>query len=291
MSNPGAFVLPAGVRLTMEGGALSIENTGDIVIEGTPAQDLHTLRSTGGDVLLSPPSAASLDSVAAPKGTVTINGNVSLESIVAKVVRFEGGSLKVGVIKASESIVLAGSKLEAHVVMAPKVEVNANIKGRATAIESDNELGPHKLKGGFSLAEFIDFMPEGAAMLKKHDIAVPESEDDGDDDEELSAAAAGAADEAAADSGAAVSKGASSAMVAIDDALKNILNAYEGDDVPPPIEELTELVVGGDVGKLKERINGVWSELLKHAQQTEPFYIANTLTHMFQKIQMELRKA
>ena len=311
MSSNGAFVLPAGVRLSMEGDALSIHNAGDIVIEGAPAGSLHTLSSESGDIVLAPPSAVKLSSISAPGGTVTVRGKVTTESINAKSVHFESGTLKAKVIKASESISLSGSKLEATVVVAPNVTVEPSIKGRATAIQSDNEIGPHKLKGGFSLAEFVDMIPNGSEMLASFDIEVAEEDDDDDEDDDQSAAVARAAAPAAADLDAAAPDDDDDVSIVEDDddvedellaevtpddeagpireAMLSIADAYREGDLPEPIGVLTELVDGGDFKKLKEDVNRIWSELLKYHQQTDP-YIPNTVTRGFQTIQLELRK-
>ena len=72
------------------------------------------------------------------------------------------------------------------------------------------------------------------------------------------------------------------------DALDKIRSSYD-DDVPPPIARLGALVDGGDYAGLKVEINTIWSDLLKHHQQTG-LYISNTVTHMFQTIQLLMRK-
>ena len=294
MSSNGAFVLPAGVRLSMEGDALSIHNTGDIVIEGAPTGSLSTLTSESGNIVLAPPKAITVTSVSAPGGTVTINGKVTAESISAKAVKFEGGTLKASVIKAAEAISLQGAKLEATIVVAPMVSIAPSVKGRATAIQSDNEIGPHKLKGGFSLSEFVEMIPNGAEILAEHDIEVKDDDDDDDDDDDRSAAAALAAHEVAVDSDTAASEEASESddddpAGPIRDALSTIAEAYGDGDLPGPIGTLSALVDGGDLQDLKNGINKIWSDLLKHHQQTDP-YIPNAVTRGFQTIQLELRK-
>ena len=246
MSKSGAFVLPPGLRLSVEGEALHIHNTGDILIESAPQQPLHTLSSADGDVTLAPGQPVSLQVISAPNGTVTLAGEVTVDSIVAKHVhfkngllkasmvqalesvaltgtradvdsvvakhiRFETGRLKASVLQALESVALAGTRVDAHVVVAPKVEITGSVKGRATAISSKNELGPHKLKGGFSLSEFVDLLPIGREILEKHGIEVPAGDEEDDeeleedappqhlDDAESSADAVGAAADANAD--------------------------------------------------------------------------------------------
>jgi hypothetical protein len=184
MATKGALILPAGVALHIEEGALSIKHQGDIIIEGVPAQPLHTLTSEKGDVKLSCPDALNLTKVSAPAGTVSVTGKVSMQSIEAKAVDFSGGSLKISVINAGKSINLNGSKIEADVILAPKVDIAAGLKGRASAIECGNEIGPHKLRGGFNLGEFVSLMPTGAAILRAHGIEVPSSEEESADEDD-----------------------------------------------------------------------------------------------------------
>ena len=303
MANSGAFVLPAGVKLSLAGDTLSIENAGDIVIEGAPAQKLGSLTSTGGDVVLALPGAVRLQSIQAGAGKVTVSGKVQVDVITARDVDFPSGTLKVGVIKASGAVTLSGSKVEANVVVADTVTVDPGLKGRATAVQSNNELGPHKLKGGFSLSEFVDLMPNGAELLEEHDIAVPEDDDDDDDDDddeedEEEDARDGPDEDTAADEVAptpvealaVVAEPSLDPEVAdqVGEALEKIRAAYE-DDFPPPIERLGALIDDGDFEALKGEINTIWSDLLKHHQQTG-LYISNTVTHMFQTIQLLMRK-
>ena len=123
----GALVLPAGVALHIEEGALSIEHEGDIVIEGVPAQPLHTLTSAKGDVKLCCPEALSLKKVSAPEGTVSVTGQVHMQSIEAKDVSFSDGTLKISVVNAAKTINLSGSKIEADVILAPKVDIASGL--------------------------------------------------------------------------------------------------------------------------------------------------------------------
>ncbi len=312
MPDHGAFVLPAGVRLSLDGDALSIENAGDIVIEGAPAQTLRRLASDSGSVTISPPSAVSLSSISAPQGTVNISGKVMVDSIEAARVEFSSGTLKATVVKASESISVQGSKIEATVLVAPSVDIGANVKGSAMAVQSDNELGPHKLKGGFSLSEFATMMPNGEELLAEHDIEVPDEDDDDDDDDdddepddeaegpptsdvetvpadELPAAAADDLHELEEDDEDEDDGAPDEVRTGIAEALAKIQTAYDEGDTPPPIALLAQLVADDDFTTLKVQINSMWSDLLKYHQKTGK-YISNTVTHMFQTVQLLLRK-
>ena len=183
MSSNGAFVLPAGLRLSVEGDALSIHNEGDIHIEVAPGQPLHTLSSAQGDIVLSHSGGITLHAIHAPQGRVTLSGKIEVDSIVAREIVFYSGRLKASVVKGLESVELGGSRVEAHVVVAPLVNISGSVKGRATAISADNDLGAHQLKGGFSLLEFVELVPNGREILTSHQIEVPDEEEEDDDDD------------------------------------------------------------------------------------------------------------
>jgi hypothetical protein len=283
MPKAGAFVLPPGVELSLDAGVLSIHNAGDIVIEGAPAGALGELRSREGDVTIATDAAVTVRSVLAA-GKVTLRGRIEAGSVVGKDVDFDGGFLKVDVVNGGSSIRIAGDKLEAHVLVAPRVEISPAVKGRATAIQSDEEFGPHKLKGGFSLQEFVELVPDGAAMLKKHGVTPPAGAASSDDDAEEDAGPALAAVEKPA--GAAPR---ASVPPAVADAVASIRSAYE-DEAPPPVALLGSMVSSGDLPGLKLQINTIYSDLVKYHQQHDP-YVPNAVMLGFQQIQMALRTA
>jgi hypothetical protein len=299
-----AFVLPSGVELTLDGGDLSVRHSGDIIIEGTPTQGLGDLVSTAGDIVLMPDKAVQLSSITAA-GTVRLSGKVSATSITGKRIEFEAGTLKVEVLNASESIQLSGKKLEAQVVVAPQVDISSSLKGRATAIECGNELGAHKLKGGFSLAEYVELMPGGADLLKKHGIEVPESDDDDDDDDdddEDDEAPGG--DEDARDAGAddsgeelvAVADDEGSVAIPeeiqseIEESYLRIMDAYGDADPPPPVQLVGKMVEAEDLGDLKLQINAIWADLIKFHAINKGRRMPNKLGPLFEGMQLALRR-
>mgnify|MGYP002633480319 CR=1 FL=1 len=293
MSSQGAFVLPAGVRLSLDGDALSIVNPGDIVIEGAPAQRLDRLSSESGSITLTPEEGVTVGSISAPSGTVTLGGKVTVESIEARRVDFTSGTLKAKLIKASESISVQGKRLEASVLVAPSVDVGSDCKGSAMAIQCDNELGPHKLKGGFSLSEFATMMPGGAELLEAFGVEVPDEDEDDDDDDEDQLESKGPAppgddEDTALDGADGGDDVPDEVSLGIAEALEKIRGAYDG-ELPPPVTLLAQLVSDGDYASLKVQINSLWSDLLKHHQKSG-LYISNTVTHMFQTVQLLLRK-
>ncbi len=294
----GAFVLPAGVVLTLDGGDLSIENPGDIVIEGTPAQPLKNLVSTVGDVVLTPSEAVSVGEIKA-SGTVRVSGKVTAGSISGKRIEFEAGTLKAEALIASEAVQLSGKKLEAQVVVAPEVDISSALKGRATAIQSDNEPGAHKLKGGFSLSEFVDLMPGGAELLQKHGIEVPESDDEDDDDDPAAPGGDAAGDSGAEDSheelvAVADEEGQvgipAEVQSEIEDSYLKIVEAYGDADPPPPVQLVGKMVEDSELADLKLQINGIWADLIKFHAVNKDRRMPNKLGPLFEGMQLALRR-
>ena len=177
MAKKAALVLPAGVSLTVETDGLCIETDADIVIEGPPSQPLARLQSNKGNVSIKSPEPVEIGTIRAPEGTIQLSGKVQLDHAEAQTIDFSSGNLKATVLRASKAVNLAGTKLETDVVKAPRVDVAENLKGRATAIDCENELNPHKLRGGFNLDEFVSLMPKGVDTLRTHGIAVPDEPD------------------------------------------------------------------------------------------------------------------
>ncbi|MEE2828015.1 MAG: hypothetical protein VX498_02405 [Myxococcota bacterium] len=287
MARHGAFVLPTGARVQVDGGDVCIENRGDIFIEGAEGLRFASVISTEGDVVFRPDEPTSLKTIRAPLGRVTVAGRVAVESIIARDLVFRSGTLRVSVIKASGSVNLAGERVEANVVVGKKVQFASGLVGRATAVHSEEELGAHRLKGGFSLAEFVALVPDGATLLSAHDISVPiggiplaardrslqpAEADDVDEQEEEPQITGTAASHT------------SSVVGRLNQALHEILGQYRGSELPPSVQRLSEMVDKEDYGSIGTEMHRLWSDLLKHHQKAgQP--ISNAVSKSFQSIQ------
>lgn len=292
MADHGAFVLPAGVQLKLQGDALCIESAGDIFIEGAAGVRFHRVISSAGDIVFRPEEAVSLHTIRAPQGRVTVSGRLAVESIHARDLSFRSGTLRASVIKASGTVSLSGERLEANVVVGNKVQIAPGLAGRATAIHSIEEMGAHRLKGGFSLAEFVALVPDGAALLTAHDITVPLGG--------IRVAQKQAAPEDAPAEPSAVTDKVSpptsepaataEAIAArITHAMHEIRGEYGGGEVPAPIDQLGQLVDQADFPGVADHMHRIWSNLLKHHQKAgQP--ISNAVSHSFQSIQLALRE-
>jgi hypothetical protein len=150
-SNMPPFVLPAGVDVDLSGDALSIRYSGDVELEQTLGRTLGDVRS-GGDLTVR------MDSVHAGHlrsgGKLVITGKIDADHIHGREVHLGSADIKCRAISADERIVIGPAKLAVDVIIAPEIFLDPKCSGRVTVIESHNDPGPTKIKGGFSLAEF-----------------------------------------------------------------------------------------------------------------------------------------
>ncbi len=116
-----AFVVPAGLVLEQDERGLSIEHEGDIVLHGTLGQRLRRVHSNNGSVTLH--LDADLEELAAPRGDVTVHGDLrtctvrgrqihisgacEAEGIYGSAVRIDG-DVDAGVVSAQEGGVFIG---------------------------------------------------------------------------------------------------------------------------------------------------------------------------------------
>ncbi len=285
MADQGAFVLPAGVAFHLEGDALCIETGGDVFIEGAPGTRFHRVISTDGDIVFRPDEAVSLHTIRAPRGRVTVSGRIAVESIHARDLSFRKGTLRASVIKATGTVNLSGERFEGNVVVGKQIQIAPSLVGRATAIYSEEPMGPHRLKGGFSLEEFVVMVPDGATLLEAHDIVVPEG----------SAATAVAPPpepeppEPEPPEPSPAPSEPDPPEHRIHEAVAEIRTQYPGATVPGSVTLLVTLADQRDFRGLSEQMQSLWSDLLRHHQKAgEP--ISNSTAKSFQRIQVALQE-
>lgn len=163
-----ALVIPAGLQIVAEGEAFNIGNKGDVILRGQVGFSLRRLFSEEGSVTLESTEPLTLSRVEAPNGDIRIKGALTIQTLVAKRVALMGGNLHVRQLVASEEVYLSGESLQADLIMAPRVDIDARLKGRATVLESKNDIGPNMLKGGFRLDEYLEIFPTGQALLDQY---------------------------------------------------------------------------------------------------------------------------
>lgn len=171
MSNPNdeqTLVIPSGFQVESAEEGFSIGNTGDVVLRGQVAFPLRNLTSRQGSVVLQGQDAFQMNRIEAPEGDIRVSGNLTAQTLVARRIIMLGGTLTVRQLVATEEIWLSGDNLQADMVMAPRVDIDPKLKGRATVLESKNDLGPKQLKGGFRLDEYIEIFPGGKDLLEQY---------------------------------------------------------------------------------------------------------------------------
>jgi len=296
MAKNAAFILPAGIDLSMDGTTLSLRHDGDVILEQTMGHAIGEIHVTG-DLTLSIPNTSG--SISA-EGSVTINGDLQATSIHGRTVHLTGKSVQATAISATEKVVIGDAKIKVDVICAPQVEIAAGASGRVTVIECSGEANFPRIKGGFSVAEYDEIFGGGEKFLSDRGVsplgtaapatkaaskpkkkaqpkakaAPPEPApeptpvmvdlDDVDDElEEIEVIEALAPDDASAPNGAAME----SMMPKLTEALDRITSCYEGSELPSAIEDLQAMVENRDYNQLRSQITEVWNGLLGFHQK------------------------
>lgn len=149
--------IPLGTSFEFKDGKLIFGHESDIVIRtNLGGYKFHKIFSKRGNVQVLPPEGVEfdVDEIEAPAGDVFLNGRVRARLTRARTVHFQEGQLQADVIEAKEEVVLAGAKVAVLHVKAPKVVVDPDADGMVLIVESQNELGRTRARGGFrSVAE------------------------------------------------------------------------------------------------------------------------------------------
>jgi hypothetical protein len=282
MSKRPVFTLPAtGLELEYSGNNLSIKFDGDLVIEQTLGKNLTKAEATGHLTVKLPKVNADLRA----GGTLTVSGDVDGGKLHGKQVVLDRQNVKCVSISAVERIAIGPAKLQCDVIIAPEIVLDPKVSGRVTVVESMNEVGPTKIKGGFTLADYEDtfansseFLAErglhrlegkrGAGGAASSETIVPDQlpdeepveEELTDDPQSLSIEDM----EPIAEPGGPSNE---DLQIKLADALGKIVTCYEGADLPPAIGELKHLVEQRDYAGLRQNITEVWNGLLGFHQK------------------------
>jgi hypothetical protein len=161
-------------------------------------------------------------------------------------------------ISADERIAIGPSVLTVDVIIAPEITLDPKASGRVTIIESANERGPTKIKGGFSLADFEDTFGSSAEFLAQRGVRPLPGRDPVTDVAPEDKTAEMTPDRVVALRTAAQED----VHRRIVEALRRIDACYGDDDTPPGLARLRHLVSARDVGALREGLDGVWNLVL-----------------------------
>jgi hypothetical protein len=264
--------LPEGLELALEGESLSVRYDGDVHLNTTLGRTLGHVEATG-DVVVE------LDRITGTiiaGGRLVIRGNVAAERLSGRTVELGREKIRCRAISATEKILVGPASLKVDALIAPEIVLDPNAYGRVTVIESHNERGATKVKGGFSIADYEDMIgnadeflaSRGLSRLAAQDSSPPAaaSREPVDDPVSLSVDDIEPFEDSSATQAIAGS-GNSALDARLDDAVGRIVSCYVGSDLPPPVAELQSLIARRDYGALGGRITDVWNALLSHHQE------------------------
>jgi hypothetical protein len=188
MAKHQPFSIPAGVTLTVTDRGMSIEHLGDIILDKSVGDRMGRVVSTEGSVTLR--GTFDLDRVEAPRGAVTIEGTVKVRTVRAASVELNGPRFQGASLQASRQITLGACRIDADILIAPRIDIDSRASGRIPIVECRNEPGPNAIKGGFSIAEYDELLGNAAAYLAEREVEPLDGsggeEEEKDDDEERS---------------------------------------------------------------------------------------------------------
>jgi hypothetical protein len=317
MAKRPTFEIPDGITLDLTETSLSIKYDGSIRLTQTLGRDIGDIDAAG-DVELK------LDKVVGTiraGGTLTIKGEVDATSLHAREIILGRKSIRCRAISATERITIGASKLSVDAIIAPEISLDSKASGRVTVIESNNDRGASKIKGGFSISDYDDMFgnaddwlaerglsrlgatpPVKKKMAAPSDTADVEPQDEEEieieiDDEDIEDPLSlsiddieplldqGEEEDATAD---APSDGPITSVDAelyemLAEALGRITTCYEDVDLPPAVSELQLLVEQRDYDALRANITDVWNGLLgfHHKRGIRPHH---QVTHAFNVI-------
>lgn len=277
-----ALIIPEGARFEANTQGWIVSNSGDVRLLGAPALPLYRVSSEEGDVDLVAHSPLSLDRIAAPSGTVTIRGPITVHSIYAQKVHFVEGQLSVRSLVAESTIQLDGEHLQADMVVAPQVGLNKDTKGRATVIQSKNELGATQLKGGFRMDDYLELFPNGQEQINQYaDVKSRMERWDGgqapDDEPLVLTQPIATQDDVDQQVESLLDNDGEGAIEVLaeepdddelfdelSDRIAKVLACYTDSEVPPQVSQIDKMIQTRQFSGLRKQINGLYSELIRY---------------------------
>ncbi|MEN0063087.1 MAG: hypothetical protein AAGA48_13110 [Myxococcota bacterium] len=104
-------------------------------------------------------------------GTVRVRGDIEGGHIHGRHVVLGRQRISCMAISASESITIGAAHITADAIIAPVIHLDPKAFGRVTVIESRNERGATKIKGGFSVADYHDMFGNADTFLAERGLA------------------------------------------------------------------------------------------------------------------------
>jgi hypothetical protein len=147
--------IPNGTTFEFKDGKLIFGHESDICIRtNMGGYKFQKIFSKRGNVQVLPPDGVEfdVDEIEAPNGDVFLNGRVRARVVRGRTVHFQEGQLAADLVEAQAEVVLSGARLNVLHVKAPRVVVDPDADGMLLVVESQNEIGRTRARGGFRSA-------------------------------------------------------------------------------------------------------------------------------------------
>ena len=158
--------IPEGAIFELEADGLVIGFKDDVIIRGPLGQRVKKVWSEQGNIEMRASTEVVVETLETKRGMVIVAGAVRAKSIKGMKIQLLEGTLAARSLNAEQTIELKGGVIEADLLISPTVLVSPQVRGRATVIESQNEIGPHALKGGFRMTEFMEMVPSAQKVIQ-----------------------------------------------------------------------------------------------------------------------------
>jgi len=146
--------------------SLVLRYPGSMHLSQTFGRALATVH-VGGNLVL---DLDEVNGVCVAGGSLTTTTPVEATRLTAGTLLIGSGVVRAAALAASEKIVIGKCTLKVDVIIAPVIEIHPEAKGRVTVIESRNERGPTKIKGGFTLSEYEELFGDSEEFLADRSV-------------------------------------------------------------------------------------------------------------------------
>lgn len=300
MGKRPAFTLPEGLKLDITAERIAIEYDGDVEIEADLGRRLEGIKCSG-DLTV---KLAQVTGDLVSGGVLRVMGEIDSGVLHGREVVLGRQTIKCRAISADERIVIGPATISCDVIIAPEINLDPKAQGRVTVIESLNERGATKIKGGFTLGDYEDMFGNSREFLAQRGLAPlvagggervrtpaptpappPKSPTPPSAVSRTEAPTASPAKRQEEDTEDPLSLSLDDLEPLVEqtdersrpnddelhqrlsDALGRITACYEGADLPPAVDQLRDLVEHRDYPALRESITEVWNGLLSFHQK------------------------
>ena len=167
MAQRPRFTLPATLKLDVTPDGIVIEFPGDVEIEQDLGFGVQSIVASG-DLTI---KLASVNANLRCGGTLRVLGDVLGGQLHGREVLLGEQTIQCVSISADHRLVMGAADITADALIAPELHLDPEAHGRVTVIESLNDPGATKIKGGFSVLDYDDMFGNADAFLSQRGLS------------------------------------------------------------------------------------------------------------------------